>query len=349
MSKPRSLALPPRTRAYRLSTVRGEFAVLDTAPPADFPRHGTALLLPGFTGSKEDFLGLLSPLSEAGFRTVAVDGRGQHESPGPRGRAAYRRKALALDAVAQAAALGDGPVHLLGHSFGGLVSRAAADLAPEAFVSLTLLSSGPGRVPRGQRARVRALRTALAVASKEQVWAATRWLDSRGEEPGAADPPEIVGFLRSRWMGTRIAQLSGAGRLLIGDPDGTAALRELTLPLHIAYGDGETVWPVAELAAAAALTGAHHTVVDGAGHSPNVSHPAELAARLAAFWDLSAANLSAPDPTATDPSSTGLGSAPSDGLSSGTPGADAARSRPAAPGAAADGRAATGRAGAPPR
>ncbi|MEV5969223.1 alpha/beta hydrolase [Streptomyces sp. NPDC051921] len=292
MSKPRSLELPPRTRAYRLTTARGDFAVLDTAPAGS--RHGTALLLPGYTGSKEDFLALLGPLAEAGYRAVAVDGRGQHETPGPRGRAAYRRKALALDAVAQAAALGDGPVHLLGHSFGGLVARAAAQLAPDAFVSLTLLSSGPTKVARSQRARVRALRGALAVLSKERVWQATRWLDSRGEEPGAADPPEIVRFLRRRWMRTRIAQLAGAGRLLLGDPDGTAALLALPLPLHIAYGDEETVWPVPDLAAAAARTGAHHTVVVGAGHSPNVSHPGELAARLTAFWDRAAEVSTAP-------------------------------------------------------
>ncbi|MER7518682.1 alpha/beta fold hydrolase [Streptomyces sp. NPDC126499] len=318
MSKPRSLALPPRTRAYRLVTARGGFAVLDTAAGTAVAR-GTALLLPGYTGSKEDFLALLGPLGEAGYRAVAVDGRGQHETPGPRGRAAYRRKALALDVVAQAAALGDGPVHLLGHSFGGLVARAAAELAPDAFASLTLLSSGPGRVARPQRVRVRALRGALALLPKERVWQATRWLDSRGEQPGLADPDEIVAFLRRRWMTTRIAQLSGAGRLLLADPDGTAALAalaDLGMPLHIAYGDEEMVWPTAALAAAAARTGAHHTVVVGAGHSPNVSHPKELAARLTAFWDLAAQVSTAP--------------------------ADAARSRPAAPGAAERGRAGTG-------
>ncbi|MEU9705226.1 alpha/beta hydrolase [Streptomyces sp. NPDC047981] len=283
MSKPRSLALPPRTRAYRLSTTRGDFAVLDTAPEGE--RRGTVLLLPGYTGSKEDFLALLGPLAEHGYRALAVDGRGQHETPGPRGRHAYRRRALALDVVAQAAVLGDGPVHLLGHSFGGLVARAAAELAPGAFRSLTLLSSGPGRVARPQRIRVLALRGALALLPKERVWRATRWLDSRGEEPGVSDPPEIVRFLRRRWMRTRIAQLAGAGRLLLRDPDGTARLAALPMPVHIVYGADEMVWPTHGLAEAAARTGAHHTVVAGAGHSPNVSHPEELAARLAAFWD----------------------------------------------------------------
>nr|WP_067021109.1 alpha/beta hydrolase [Streptomyces dysideae] len=45
-------------------------------------------------GSKEDFLPLLQPLSEAGFRAVAVDGRGQHESPGPADEEAYAQHEL---------------------------------------------------------------------------------------------------------------------------------------------------------------------------------------------------------------------------------------------------------------
>ncbi|WP_432123288.1 alpha/beta fold hydrolase [Streptomyces sp. S1] len=288
MSKPRSLVLPPRTRVRRLDTVRGPFAVLDAEP--DGERRGTVLLLPGYTGSKEDFLALLGPLTDAGYRAVAVDGRGQHDSPGPRGRAAYRRRALALDAVAQAAALGDGPVHLVGHSFGGLVARAAAAVAPDAFRSLTLLSSGVGRVSRPQRVRVRALRVGLALLSKDRVWRAMCWLDSRGEEPDTSDVPGLADFLLRRWNRTRIAQLRGAGRLLLDRRDGTEELLALRTPLHFAYGTDEMVWSTADLAAAAARTGAHHTVVAGAGHSPNVSHPGELTARLLGFWERVAAS-----------------------------------------------------------
>ncbi|MER7910478.1 alpha/beta hydrolase [Streptomyces sp. NPDC096068] len=283
MSKPRSLVLPPRTRVRRLDTVRGPFAVLDAEPDGE-PR-GTVLLLPGYTGSKEDFLALLGPLTGAGYRAVAVDGRGQNDSPGPRGRAAYRRRALALDAVAQAAALGDGPVHLVGHSFGGLVARAAVAVAPDAFRSLTLLSSGVGRVSRPQRVRVRALRTGLALLSKDRVWRAMCWLDSRGEEPDTSDVPGLADFLLRRWNRTRIAQLRGAGRLLLDRKDGTEELLALRTPLHFAYGTDEMVWSTADLASAAARTGAHHTVVAGAGHSPNVSHPEELTARLLGFWE----------------------------------------------------------------
>src|SRR4051812_39832518 len=57
----------------------GPLIGLDTG---DGPR-GVALMVAGYTGSKEDFAPVLRPLSEAGYRIVAIDQRGQHESPGP--------------------------------------------------------------------------------------------------------------------------------------------------------------------------------------------------------------------------------------------------------------------------
>jgi pimeloyl-ACP methyl ester carboxylesterase len=81
------------------------------------------LLVPGWTGSKEDFGPILEPLGEAGYLVTAVDQRGQFRSPfRPDGD--YSPIALGNDLRLAAAALGGG-VHLLGHSFGGLVARAA--------------------------------------------------------------------------------------------------------------------------------------------------------------------------------------------------------------------------------
>ncbi|CAM5432913.1 alpha/beta fold hydrolase [Streptomyces narbonensis] len=291
MSKPRSLALPPRTRARRLVTARGDFAVLDATPEGE--RRGTVLLLPGYTGSKEDFLALLGPLSEAGYRAVAVDGRGQHETPGPRGRAAYRRRALALDVVAQAAALGDGPVHLLGHSFGGLVARAAATLAPRGvpLAHPALLGPRPGRATAADPGPGPA---GLAGAAAEGAGLAGHALAGQpGRGTGRGRRAGDRGLPAAALDADPVAQLAGAGRLLLKDPDGTPELLGLRMPLHFAYGADEMVWPPAELAAAAARVGAHHTVVEGAGHSPNVSHPRELTARLTGFWERVAARTEA--------------------------------------------------------
>ena len=58
----------------------GPLVALDTGGEAV---RGTALLVAGYPGSKEDFAPLLAPLAEAGYRVVALDQRGQFESPGP--------------------------------------------------------------------------------------------------------------------------------------------------------------------------------------------------------------------------------------------------------------------------
>lgn len=130
MSTPPFLTLPRCARALRLSTSRGGFAALRAEP--DGPVRGSALLVPGFTGSKEDFIALLEPLAAAGYRVTAVDQRGQYETGGPDDPAAYAVEALGADvrALTEAVAADGGPPHLLGHSFGGQVVREAVLAAP---------------------------------------------------------------------------------------------------------------------------------------------------------------------------------------------------------------------------
>src|SRR3954464_15250531 len=100
---------PRRVRPVRLTTRRGDFAALQVVPADGEPR-GTVLLLPGYTGSKEEFVPLLPHLLAAGYRAVAVDARGQYETDGPDDEEAYRQDALAKDVLAQAESLG-APVH----------------------------------------------------------------------------------------------------------------------------------------------------------------------------------------------------------------------------------------------
>src|SRR6478672_6946134 len=69
----------------------GPLTALDTGP-AD---RGTVLMVAGYTGTKEDFAPLLRPLHSAGLRAVALDQRGQYESPGPDDPAAYTVAELA--------------------------------------------------------------------------------------------------------------------------------------------------------------------------------------------------------------------------------------------------------------
>ncbi|MCI0386286.1 alpha/beta fold hydrolase [Streptomyces sp. CNQ085] len=281
MSKPPTLTLPPGARAYRLKTSRGEFAVHDTGEP----RAGTALLVPGFTGSKEDFIALLAPLARAGFRAVAVDGRGQYESKGPRELGAYAQDELALDLLAQSEALGGGAggVHLLGHSLGGLIARAAVlrDAAP--FRSLTIMSSGPAAIAHLQQERTRMLIEALAVLDMESVWRAMRDLDP----PEAADEATgtaVAEFLHRRWLATVPEQLVATGRQLLTEPDRVGALAAVPLPKHVLSGEVDYAWPVPLMDEMARRLDARRTVVAGAEHSPGAERPGETAEALASFW-----------------------------------------------------------------
>jgi pimeloyl-ACP methyl ester carboxylesterase len=261
-------------RARRLSTRRGEFAVLDAAPAG--PAVGTALLVPGFTGSKEDFIALLGPLTDAGYRTVAVDGRGQYQTPGAGHRSGYRLGALAEDVLAQAAAL-DGEVHLLGHSLGGLISRGAVLRDAGPFRSLTLLSSGPGRLARGPRWRVRLLARGLPVLGQRAVWRLTN------PRPGAPGD-EVHGFLERRWLATDPGQLRGTGRTLRYEPDRVGLLAASGVPVHVVSGERDGAWPVEWMDDMARRLGAGRTVIKGAEHSPNAEQPAATAAALLDFW-----------------------------------------------------------------
>ncbi|MFE3558206.1 alpha/beta fold hydrolase [Streptomyces sp. NPDC059193] len=280
MSKPPRLSLPPRARAYLLDTARGAFAVHEAGAPV----RGTALLVPGFTGSKEDFIGLLEPLAGAGYRVVAVDGRGQYQSPGPREESAYTVEELGRDVLAQAAALGGGPVHLVGHSFGGLVSRAAVlrDAAP--FASLTLLSSGPAAISEEQQARTKLLVAALEALREDMpaVWEAMRAQDPENAVP---DAPELTEFLRQRWLATVPEQLIGTGRVLLSEPDRVAELAAVAVPKLVLSGVVDYAWPVPLMDDMAVRLSASRVIVEGAEHSPNAENPQVTAGALATFWD----------------------------------------------------------------
>ncbi|GAA2262234.1 alpha/beta hydrolase [Streptomyces indiaensis] len=285
MTSHRAFPLPPGARAYPLPTARGEFAVVDSVPKPGAEGKGVVLMLPGFTGSKEDFGLLHEPLAERGYRVVAVDGRGQHESAGPLDdETAYAQRELAQDVLAQAEALG-GAVHLVGHSLGGQIARAAVLLDHSPFLSFTLVSSGPAEISVSQQQRVKLLRDALTMLSMTEVWEAIQAMGPPEEVGGPARGLGDQDQLRRRWLGHSPAQLLATGRQLCTEPDRVAELAAVPLPFHVLSGEHDDTWPVAILDDMARRLDAHRTVVTGAEHSPNADQPLPTAHALADFWD----------------------------------------------------------------
>ncbi|MFH8978048.1 alpha/beta fold hydrolase [Streptomyces sp. NPDC017890] len=291
MSSNATFTPPSDARAYRLRTARGEFAVVDSPVAPGAEAKGTVLMLPGFTGSKEDFTLLHEPLGARGYRTVAVDGRGQYESDGPEhDETGYAQTELARDVLAQVAALGT-RVHLLGHSLGGQIARAAVLLDHAPFTSLTLMSSGPARISVSQQQRVKLLRDALDTMTMAEVWQVIQAMGPPEEVGGPAVGPGDPERLRSRWLGTRPAQLLATGQQLCTEPDRVAELSAVPLPFHVLSGAYDDTWPVPLLDEMAVRLDARRTVIAGAEHSPNTDRPLPTAHALADFWDGTPARL----------------------------------------------------------
>ena len=292
MSTPRTLALPDRVRRVTVDTSRGAFAALEAMPGRGVCERRPALLVPGYTGSKEDFLAVLEPLAAAGRRVIAMDLRGQYETPGPTSHGAYAPDALASDVAAVATAVAgqeDHGVHLLGHSFGGLIARQAVLAREAAISSLTLLGSGPGSLTGPRAGELQAMLAQLAEAAPGQLAerVAELW-DTRLEPQAVADgvPAPIVGFLRERMTRTSPDGLIAMGQYLLNCPDRTAALAELgNAPMLVLYGENDDAWAPDVQNQMAKQLGAQRVCIPAAAHSPAVEAPETTASTLNAFWN----------------------------------------------------------------
>jgi len=271
VSTPPHLRLPGCAKAYLLDTTRGPFAVHD-ATPTDGASSATVLLVPGFTGSKEDFITALEPMAAGGYRVIALDQRGQFETPGPDDPAAYDLAELGADLIAIGAALGDGPVHLVGHSFGGLSVRAAVIGAPAAVRSATLLCSGPAAIPDPEATRCRMLLELLAEMELPDIWAfVSSMAEANDEYTGVGT--DVVEFMGRRFMQSTKAGLTAMGTQIVEEPDRTVELAATGVPLMVAYGEDDYIWSTTEQADMAARLGARHEVIKNAAHSPAVQNP----------------------------------------------------------------------------
>jgi pimeloyl-ACP methyl ester carboxylesterase len=295
VSTPRSLVLPDGVRRTVISTGRGAFAALEAFPGTGICERQSALLIPGYTGSKEDFLPVLRQLAAAGRRVLAIDMRGQYETPGSGDPHAYAPAALGMDITAiltefaASSPRASTGLHLLGHSFGGLVARETMLAGTAGIGSLTLMSSGPARIT-GQRAAIlRWILTTVADlppprfrAEIERIW--DTQLAPQAAAVGTAD--EIVAFLRERMLRSSPAGLRSMGEQLLTAPDRTAELASRDdVPILVLYGEDDEAWEPAVQEEMAARLRAERVCIPGAAHAPAVEAPETTASALTAFWN----------------------------------------------------------------
>lgn len=275
------LQIPERAERGHVEIDGYKLATISIEPVGE--HVGTALLVPGYTSSADTFNMLLQPLSERGYKVVSFSQRGQCLSEGPDETNGYALARLGQDIheVTQKLNLGT-DVHLLGHSFGGVVSIEAVLQDHSPFASLTMWNSGP----RSMGDHLLQERYGLAEHGTRALWVADR--TAKGLDPDADLKGElnvIEEYYLNRLMTTKHAQLLAGLDILHQQEDRTEELGETGLPLLISHGANDDAWPIAWQREMAEQLGADYWVIANAGHSAHADRTHVSAQLLATFWD----------------------------------------------------------------
>lgn len=216
--------------------------------------------------------------ARAGHRAVRFDLRGFGDSDPP--ASPYGMDRLVADLAEVVDEVSAQPVHLVGHSLGGMIVLGFAVAHPHRVRSLTLAST-TARTGRRTGALAEALATvaehgfATALADPEIRALAESALEA-GFPEGARPPLEALGG----WLEGLRASETWAWQATVGF-DVTEAIGTVTAPALVLHGTADLLVPVrAGERLAQALPRATFVPLPGAGHSIQVERGAEFARAL---------------------------------------------------------------------
>jgi pimeloyl-ACP methyl ester carboxylesterase len=235
-----------------------------------------AILVHGYTGSKEDFDYMAPLLVERGYRVATFDNRGQHQSPHSNREDAYTASSIARDICDLATELKMDKPHLLGHSLGGVIAQESVANSPDFFASLTLMCSGPaaGIDP----ARFEFMLENLPHHTMESAW-------QEFVSTGYSNHPRLE-LMKSRWLASDKRSVLTHAKILATFSSRVKEIATSGIPSHVIYGERDDAWPLTQQDQMAADLSAPITVIADAGHCPNEDQPAATAQAIADFWDL---------------------------------------------------------------
>lgn len=269
---------PPGSTAIFIPAPSGKLAARVMGDPAD----PWIILVPGATGSKEDFSLMMPDLAAAGYFVLSYDMAGQYESAaaGPENlmppRLHYDYELFVNDFLAVLATAGK-PAHVVGYSFAAIVVQIAFAMRPDLFQTLTLLSCPPepgqsfrsvsriGRFSSWANGRIGAALLIWGIR-RSFVWV------SRSRQR----------FVNYRFRFTRRNSVRDIYVLMKNVPDLRHLLADASLPKFIAVGEHD-LWPLQLHRLFAQAIGARIAVYRG-GHSPCEISPHQFSRDLLALY-----------------------------------------------------------------
>ena len=274
---------PVEVSEVKLKAGNKELGALVTEPESI--HAGTIVFVPGWSGSREDFVAVLPLLSSLGWHCFSIDQNGQPASYGSNKLEDFSLESFAQDLIDIANSFSE-PIHLIGHSFGGIVAQYAASKSPQSFASVTLLCSGTGPLPKenwgGLPALVQAVESGRSLAF---IWFVKTLVLTILRKQSFSKP--VRKWRKERWLNTNPLSLKVMSELLMKVENVTEKLKvtlsKHKLPILVMRGENDDAWPRKEQLEMAQTLNATFIEILGAAHSPARELPDKTAIELDTF------------------------------------------------------------------
>ncbi len=233
----------------------------------DFGRGPALVLIHGFGLNRTIWLNM-AHLYLKGFRVILPDVRGHGESDAPSG--VYDMSLLAQDLAGLLDHLGVGSAVVAGHSMGGYIALAFAEICPKRLAGLGLITTRTeADSPEKSADRFQMVR-------EVQEQGASALADSLA--PRLSDHKAIIQSMHKMISGSSPQGIIGALKGMAERPDRTRILATLQVPALVAAGEQDKIISLEKARTISQLLRQGHFVsLKKAGHMPMLEVPSILA------------------------------------------------------------------------